>query len=262
MITDNYTMGRGEAWFAPFSDPVAKTLTEGGGFRFLGNVPSFNLSIAADTYQHYKSTRGIREKDLTVTLQANRTATITAEDISADNIALFFMGTTATVSQSASTGNSETFGSVVPGNKYQVGISATNPTGLRGLLNPVLKAGTTTLVAGTDYVIDPVRGTFDVLIGGAVPSTGSSVTLTYDLSATSRVQSISGASTVSGALKFVSYNAVGDNVDYFMPYVTISPNGSFALIADTLQALPLTIGVQVLGNQAALYADGQPVAGV
>lgn len=257
MASENYVMGRGEVHFAPFL-PGTKSLPQGGGYRFLGNVPTFTLSVSSDKYEHFRSTRGVKEKDLTVILQTNRSATIEAEDIIPENLQFFFLGSTADVSQATTASLSESFSDVVPGRRYFVGITANNPTGYRNLTTPVLKKGATTLVAGTDYVIDAVRGFFDILIGGQVAS-GDDVSLEFGIGASTRKRTISGSDSVEGAMRFISYNAVGDNVDYFMPYVQISPNGDFSLIGDELQKLPLTVDVQALPPLEALYMDGQPV---
>lgn len=260
MASENYVMGRGEVHFAPFL-PGTKTLPAGGGYRFLGNVPTFTLAVSSDKYEHFRSTRGVKEKDLTVILQTNRSATIECEDINTDNLQFFFLGSTATVTQATASSLTETFADIVPGRRYFVGVTGGNPTGYRGLTSPVLKKGVTVLTAGTDYVIDPVRGYFDILIGGTLVS-GDDVTLEFGVASRTRQRTISGSDSVEGAMKFLSYNAVGDNIDYSMPYVKISPNGDFSLIGDELQKLPITVDVQALSPLEALYMDGQPVAGV
>jgi len=260
MASENYVMGRGEVHFAPFL-PGTKTLPQGGGYRFLGNVPTFTLGVTSDKYEHFRSTRGVKEKDLTVILQTNRSATIEAEDIIPDNLQFFFLGSTSNVAQATTSSLTESFTDVVPGRRYFVGVTGNNPTGYRNLTTPVLKKGSTTLTPGVDYVIDVTRGFFDVLIGGAGGViSGDDLTLEFGIAASTRKRTISGSDSVEGAMRFLSYNAVGENIDYFMPYVQISPNGEFSLIGDELQKLPLTVDVQALTPYEALYMDGQPVS--
>ncbi len=86
------------------------------------------------------------------------------------------------------------------------------------------------------------------------------MTLEFGVAANKRDQVISGSNSVTGELKFLAYNAEGNNIDYWLPYVEISPNGEYSLISENaLQTLPLTLDVQTRGNLAAVYLDGQAV---
>lgn len=250
MATENYVLGAGEIWLKKDGE---------SGYRFLGNAPTFNLNITSEKLEHFRSTRGIREKDLTIILSTNRTANIVAEDINLDNLALFFLGETLDVTQAALAAQTETFTDIKVGYRYDVGVTTLRPGGLRKLTTPVLKKGATTLAAGEDYSIDADRGSFEILAGGSLVD-GDDVTLEYGVAANTRKQVISGTDSVSGAMKFVAHNAAGDNIDYFLPSVEISPNGEYSLISETtLQTLPLTVDVQTKGNLAAVYLDGQAV---
>lgn len=247
---ENYILGRGEIWFKKDGD---------NAYRFLGNAPTFNLNITSEKLEHFRSTRGVREKDRTIILQTNRTANIVAEDINVDNLSLFFLGETLSVTQAGLTAQTETFSDIKVGRSYQVGETPTRPTGLRKLTTPVLKKGTTALVFGTDYTIDADRGFFEILAGGTLVD-GDDVTLEFGVAASSRKQVISGSDSTTGAMKFVAYNAEGEDLDYFLPLVEISPNGEYGLISENaLQTLPLTVDVQTKGNLAAVYLEGQAV---
>lgn len=70
----------------------------------------------------------------------------------------------------------------------------------------------------------------------------------------------SGAAAIEGSLRFISFNPKGDKIDYFMPKVSITPNGDFAMKGDDWQILPFTIEVKKKGELAAIYADGRPLA--
>lgn len=253
---DNLTLGRGELWFAPFL-PGTTTLPAGGGYRFLGNVPEFNVNVTAENLDHYGSTRGVRELDRSIPVSTNRSATISCEDIDQENLALFFLGDAGIVAQTSATTLTETFADVVVGRRYFVGVTASNPTGYRSLTTPVLKKGVATLVAGTDYSIDAERGFIDILGGGVAD--GDDVTLEFGRAAVSRTQVITGSMAAEGAFKYIAYPAEGKPIDFFMPRVKISPNGDFSLIAESaLQAIPLSVNIQTLGALKAIYADGLP----
>lgn len=253
--TQNYTLGRGELHFAKFKPGTQIP----DGFRFIGNVPTFNVQVTREKLEHFRSTKGVNEKDLTITTKTNRTANITAEDISPDNLAIFLLGSAQILSEGLLTAQSETFVGTHLGRSYQVGLSDALPTGHRKLTTPVLKKGVTVLVLGTDYTIDTDRGCFTVLPTSTTVVDNDDLTLTFGTAASSRTQVISGSTQVEGALRYISYPVHGDPIDFMMPYVEISPNGDFAVIAENaLQSIPLTIDIQTKGVQAAVYADGQP----
>lgn len=255
LSNNNYTLGRGELYFSRFADPDAKTLPEGGGFRFLGNVPTFTVNITATTLDHYRATRGVKVKDLTVTVQVDYAANIVMEDISIPNLALSFLSDSNDYTRAAATGQTETLHNVIPGRRYFVGMSDDNPGGFRNIANVVVDG----LTPGVDYFFDGESGGIEFNIGGAVTSAGKDVKVTYDLLATTATRSITGADQIEGAIKYVPHNAVGKDIDFYMPYCTITPNGDFSLIADTLQQIPLKVGIQALGNRGAIYAGAEKV---
>lgn len=250
---DNLTLGRGEVWFR----------TDGrSAYRFLGNAPAFSVNVSSDKLPHYRSTRGIREKDRDIVTQTNRTSTIQLEDISEENLALYLLGNTAVLAQTSATAITEAFTDVNLGGLYQVGATDLNPTGVRALANFILKKDSVALVVDVDYEVDLERGTFVLLDTGVTVVEGDDLSLTYDRGVVKRKQTVSGSTSAKGQMKFISYPAEGEPKDFTMPLVTISPNGEFALISEnTLQSLPLTVEVQTKGNLEAIYCDGLPYTG-
>jgi hypothetical protein len=215
--------------------------------------------VKTETLKHYRSTRGTREQDRLINLSTERTASISCEDVSPENLALFFLGSSDVLTQASATGKTEVFTDVQVGRRYFIGVTDTNPTGYRNLTTPVLtKSPSTVLVAGTDYTIDVQRGFIDLIEGGAV-SDGDDLSLAFGVAAASRKQIISGAQSAAGAFKFIAYPAEGDPIDFHMPSVEMSPNGDFALIADTaLQAIGLDVAINTISGLEAIYADGLP----
>jgi hypothetical protein len=247
---DNLTLGRGEVWFRDDS----KT-----GFRFLGNAPGFSMNVTSEKLPHYRSTRGIREKDRDITVQTNRSTSIQLEDISPANLALYLLGNTSVIAQTSATDQTETFNDVNKGALYQVGATSQNPTGTKKLIDFVLKKGVTTLVLNTDYEVDLDRGTFQILADSVTVLEGDDLTAEFDRGAVSREQTVSGSDSATGALKYIEFNAEGTDKDWLFPQVTISPNGEFALIAENaLQSIPLSVEVQTKSGQEAIYCDGVP----
>jgi hypothetical protein len=131
MQIGNQTLGRGKVYFSLF-----KT---GGyvpaGFRYIGNTPSFNLTIDNQKLEHFSSDEGIRKKDKSIILETTQTGTLACDDIQLENLALFFFGEYGTVTQTASAALTETIVDVKQGLMYQIGVTDLKPTGVRSLSN-------------------------------------------------------------------------------------------------------------------------------
>lgn len=254
----NYTLGRGKVYFARFGPGS----TVAADFRYLGNTPEFNLTIESEELDHYNSDEGIREKDESVPLEVNRTGSLTCDDIQSENLALFFFGSTAVVTQAGQTSQSETLSSVYQGVTYQIGVTSSNPVGLMGLENVVVKAspgGTPVYTAGTDYVLHADSGLVEILASGAI-SDGDDIDVDYDVQASTRTRILSGATPVQGAMKFIQNNPQGSDKVYTFTTVKITPNGDFNLKGDEWQQLPFSFEALKPGDgREAIYLDGTPV---
>lgn len=253
-LPNNYTLGRGEIHFGRFA---SGNFENNPGFRYLGNTPEFQLTIQTEMLDHFSSDRGIREKDQSVAIETTRQGSLVTDNINPDNVSLFFFGNKATLAQTSAVGTVESFPAVVLDNGLQLGISATNPTGVRSVSNVVVKVGVTTYVLNTDYTLDAELGLVTILESGAIAA-GANVDITYDRAAKSRVQIISGTQPIEGALRFISYNAEGDKFDYYMPHVKLSPNGDYNLKSDEWQQIPLNIEILKPADREAIYIDGRP----
>jgi hypothetical protein len=249
------TLGRGEIHFAKFGQNQVP-----GGERFLGNCPEFNLNVEQETLDHYKSTRGTREKDESLSIEVTRSGSIVTDAISVDNLAMFFFGTADVLTQASATGETETLSGVVLGLSYQLGMSDANPAGIRSVENVVVtdNGAVTTYVAGTDYTLDADRGRITLLSSGSITS-GEDLTVTYDIAATNRDVVVSSNQEIEGALRFLSFNAKGKNVDFYMPWVKIRPNGDLSLIQESdWMTAPFNVEVLTKTGREAIYLDGQP----
>lgn len=256
MPNPNYTLGRGRVLFARFNTGTQVP----GPFRYIGNTPEFNLTIESETLDHFSSDEGIREKDDSVPLQVTRTGTLICDDIQAENVALFFFGETDLLTTTAATGLTENFTGVLKGMFYQIGLTPTNPVGVRGVTNVVVKSNPsgTTFVAGTDYKVDLARGMIEILEGGSIAA-NANITVTYNVSATTQERILSGSEPVEGAMRYLENNPRGLNRDVFMPYVKITPNGDLTFKGDEWRQLPFAIEVLKPASAEAIYQNGQPV---
>src|SRR3569623_103755 len=252
----NQTLGAGELHFARVR-PGTKIPA---GFRYTGNSPDFSMSVQNQDLAHYTSDRGVRTQDKSISVEQTRSGKFNLDDIQIDNLALFFFGTAATVSQTSTTSAAvgETIPDVTPGLSYQLGITDAQPAGARGSTGLLVKVSTVTKTAGTDYVIDTDRGILTVLEGGTIAQ-DDDLTLTWDRLARSYHQVVAGGQPVEGALQYRAYNPEGEQIDYLMPYVKLVPNGDFALKASNAwQQLPFTVQILQLPGRSAIYANGQP----
>ena len=264
---NNYTLGRGELYFAR-KDPVTGAM---GGERYLGNTPSANLTAEEEKLEHFSSDRGIRVKDKVVTLQVNYTGTLEVDNIDYENVALFFLGETENLTIAQTTVASEQVGvtgvGVEKGMFYQLGMTAGNPAGAKGIIFPgaagtafALRKGGTALTSGVDFVVNAELGRIEILEDSENVEDGDILTATYTIAGSTRRRVISGSTAVSGSLRYVAYNPEGEQIDYFMPSVTLSPNGDFALKSDEWQVIPFNIDVTKRdADTAAIYGEGRAV---
>lgn len=257
MALKNYTLGRGEVHFARF-----KTGTQTpDGFRYVGNTPEFNLTIESETLDHYSSDRGIREKDDSVPLEVNRTGSMIMDDIQPENIALFFFGEESVVTQATVASDTETLEGIKAGHSYRLGQSASNVTGYAGINETgfaVAVNGGASLVVDTDYTMNFDTGMISFVDGSALAVDGADIDVTYAVSASTRSRIISGTEPVEGAMQYVAYNPKGDDFDYYMPYIKITPNGDYQLKGDEWQQIPFTLEILKPTVGEAIYMDGRP----
>lgn len=255
MANKLYTLGRGRLFFDPFL-PNTKTKT---GERYFGNTPSFSLTIESESLDHFDADDGVRVKDDSVLLELNRTGAFVTDNIDPDNVALFLLGSASTQVQAAATGATETISGVKKDRYYQLGATTGNPSGVRSVSNVVISVGGSGKTAGTDFTVDAELGRIYIVPGGTIAD-GDALSVTYDVAAKSRQQIITAASsTIDGALRFVATNPKGTLLDYYMPYVRLSPNGEYALKGEEWQQIGFNLDIQKLDDSTeSIYVDGRP----
>lgn len=261
-MANQYTLGKGKLYFAPF----ATGTEEPKGERFFGNVSEFNLTIEEEKLEHYASTGGIRQKDASISLQVNRSGSIVTDEISSDNLALFFFGSTSSLAVTGTTVTDEAISAVEQGRYYQLGVSDANPTGARELdvhtapsTNVIVTddgGSPVTFVEGDDYTIDMVLGRLFIVEGGAITD-GTNLKVSYKTKTSTRERILSGGTAISGQLRFIADNPAGPNRDYLMPSVTISPSGDYALISEEWMTINLSAEILKKTGREAIYVDGR-----
>lgn len=255
--TNQYLISRGRAYFDPYD--ANEQLT---GEIDLGNCPGVNITISTEKKDHYSSQTGLRQKDKTWNLQVDRTGTLTCDNFSPSNAALWLSGTMEKKTQAATPVTGE-LRNVTPGRQYQLGATTANPLGVRNVTAVTVKneAGTTTYDAGTDYNVELATGRVQILEGGAIVA--GKVQFGYTPVAGEFESVKSGAKAeLTGALRIVSDNPDGANRDWFLPKVTLTPSGDLSLIAEGDDIVTMEFGLEALkpANGEAIYCDGRPVA--
>jgi hypothetical protein len=255
--TPNYTLGRGKVYFANY---LAGT-TSPDAFRYIGNTPEFSMTIESDKLDHTNSDEGINEVDDSVPLSVTRSSSLVCDDIQAENVAMFFYGSTSVLTTASLAGQSEAFASVVADMFYQIGLTSSNPVGIRGVNNVVVTSDPsgTTYVEGTDYRVDLDRGMVEIITGGTL-APGDDILVNYDILGTTQDLILSGSEPVAGALRFLENNPRGKNRDVFLPYVKVSPNGDMTMKGDEWRQLPFSLEILKPTGAEAIYINGKPFA--
>ncbi len=253
LMTKNYTLGKGRVFF----DAFAQGTLNPQGERYFGDTMEFNVTSESEALDHFDNDAGIRVKDASVLLELSRTGSLITENISPENLAMFFLGQTAKLSQAAQTGQTSTFPAVKQGYYYQLGTTAQRPEGVRNVENVTIDGAE----AGTDFIVDNVSGRVQIVEGGSITE-GSAVTVTFDVAAATITRIVTAADAeIKGALRYISTNPQGEKFDYFFPYVSLQPNGDFALKSGE-EWQQLGFAFEVLkkdDNTEAMYINGQPV---
>ncbi len=266
----NYTLGRGRLYFDRFTpSQVAAGIsaaTRGEGERYFGNTPEFSMAASEETLDHFDSDQGVRVKDDSVSLQLDRTGSFTTDNISKDNLALYFLSDGAVnVTQVAAVAVTFEIVGARPGFFYQVGAGVNLPSGVRNISNVSVDKGVgyaTDVLAATNWEIDEATGRIYILPGSAaIPDNagaGTNIQVTYDLGATTREQIVSKSNSIYGSLRFVADNPKGKNRDYYFPYVKLSPDGDYNLKGDDWQSMTFAFeALRKATNIETLYIDGR-----
>ena len=167
----NYVLGRGRLYFDRFTPTqVAAGIsasTRGEGETYFGNTPDLSMTASEDTLDHFDSDQGVRTKDDSVSLQLDRTGSFTTDNISKENLALYFLsdGATSVVQVSALAATFE-IKAARPGKFYQIGAGPSLPAGVRNVSNVSVDKGVgyaTDVPAAANWEIDEATGRIYIL---------------------------------------------------------------------------------------------------
>jgi hypothetical protein len=244
MRNPNYVVGAGKLFFNKF---LTGTKTLSGGSRYLGNSPELTSSQNEDKLDHYNSDSGIKVKDASITLQNDLTLGFSLDDISPENLALWYRGEVESnvIAGGAVVGESHT---AALGTYLQLGLTPGNQIGAKNVSAVSVKIGVTVVAAAGNYEVDPVTGRVLVLDDAADIDDGDVLLIDYTAAAGTEEIVIAAGTVIEGRLEFFADNRAGENRDYLWPYVQISPDGDFALKGDDWQSMTFTVDVLTLND--------------
>lgn len=259
MAEKNYVLGAGRIYIALEDDEGNAT-----ALRYIGNTPEFSFTLEATNLELFDSDGPIATKVEDVVTQVVRSGSVTVNDIGLDNLALFLVADKASVVQDGTPVASYAISAALQGFDYQLGESAENPTGDRGISSVTVQdteVAPTTFDVDDDYTVDPVTGLLHIVEGGAIVD-GTDLVVAYTPAASSRDQLKTNSLGLRyGALKFIADNTRGANRDFYAPRVKIQPNGDMAYKSrDTWMQMQFNLEYLVKDALSAVYLDGAPVA--
>jgi hypothetical protein len=244
MRTPNYVVGRGKLYFDPF---LAGTKNRSGNSRYLGNSPELSTSQSEDKLKHYSSDEGIKQQDASVSLQNDQSLSFSLDDISADNLALWFRGAAQSNVIAGGAVVAEAHAAVKLGTYIDLGVTDANPIGARNVSAVAVHNGAA-VIAATEYDVDAVTGRVYLHDDAAGVVDGDNLTVDYTAAAGTEDIVIAEGEVIEGRLHFVSFNAAGEQRDYIWPCVQVSPDGDFALKGDDWQKMTFSCEVLKLND--------------
>lgn len=259
--TRDYFLGRGIIYLAELD---ANLLPK--EYRDLGNSPAFSITVESEELLHQLSRTGLRVTDKRITLSQDISLSFQLDEISHDNLALFFTGTTNSVTNPAVAGQGTMMApiaittDVVKGRWYDLKTAYTGagtPTAFSADSVPKIRRTSGTpmdLVLNTDYEIDRQMGRVFIKSDAVNVAAGDDIGWysAADASAPATLQLMKALKgTIKDyALKFIAENPANssEKIEYEFHSVQISADGDLALIGDEFSAAGFTGSAQKNSN--------------
>ena len=256
---NNYVLGAGKVYFNQFKD---EDPLKAMGLRYLGSTSEFNLTSETETLQHQNSEGGMRHVDMEVPLSTTMTGSLTTDNISAENMALYFSGDYSKELATAATAITQTV-KLRRGSAVLIGSTAAKPQGEAAVTNvkvALTATPATTLVAGKDYdLVGNMIVCDDGTNSTALTATDVEYTITYDRSQSTRDVVVAKGNSIVGLLLFKANNGTGKNYDYLIPKCRLVANGDYAIKGgDDWQQMSMSVSVMKDGNKPMMYINGTP----
>lgn len=233
-VGDNLLLGRGKVYLDRFDSGGNRT-----GERFIGNVDDFNVTFNPTKVTKRSSSEAAAGILKEVVTQLDVEFSMSCNEHTTENLALFMMGDEATFSQSSGGPvTDEAINGVQQGRYYQVGGASPKRSITTVVVTDDVPNPAFTL--GTDYTVDAARGRIYIVVGGGIAD-GTNLLVDYSHDAISALKQVDiGKSTVIEAfLRWVGDPAEGPTDELEIWKVSITPDGALALHGEDFGAFVL-----------------------
>jgi len=248
-------LGAGKLYFD--QEDASGNLT---GEQYLGDTPGFALDISNTMVESWSSDGPTAEREASSSVKVTRGATLTAKNVSQENLALFIQGDVGDITATSAPVTGESIGAVKQGLYYQLGKMTAKPQGTRAVSAETVKDGVpTTYTIVTDYTIDYDLARIYIVPGGTiVDGTDLLIDYTQDAKGWEEITS-NDLGPAIGALHYVANNTDGPNRDVYIPRLRLYSTGSLNF-KDRSKYLEMQFKMDVLlrTGAAQLYIDGRP----
>lgn len=246
--TKEYLLGRGIGYFAFLG---ANNLPDVDGYRDLGNISEFKITVAVSDLKHYSTRTGLKVLDKTFVITQEVGVTFKLDNTGDfNNGALFFSGQTGTFDNGHDTTavKVKIVSAMKLGRWYDLyNKDYTDSTRRRVYDLTAMTAisfyddqvSDVLLVEGVDYELDRVMGRIRILPTSVAAIAGDQLLFSATAAGTPKdldeVASLT-KGLIEGALKFVSDNPgnVDEKTEYQFHHIQIAADGDFDLISDNV----------------------------
>ena len=198
------------------------------GERFVGACNSLGISVEVESKQAYSSAEASAPLLQEAIIRQTHIVAIAMSEYTADNLALFLLGTKSTLDETGSSSSDESHASVHQGTYVKLlhrNVKTTSPAA-------VVKVGITTKTAGTDYVMDCASGRVYIVPGGGIAE-NATILVTYTWLTESLTKITAGAvGKIEAMIRFVGDPTAGPALELEVWRVSLTPDGELGLISD------------------------------
>jgi hypothetical protein len=245
--TEAYNLGRGRVYIAPLVSGLPEE------YRDVGNAPAFALNMEVEELLHQSSRAGVKTTDARVVVSQDIGFTLTLDELSAQNMALFFAAATAEVVNPAVAGITEYLAvaslTEVGGvwiDIHDNGIPARDIDAADVTVVHDKAGANDTLVITTDYTVDEINGRIFLVAPAPTVLAGKTIHITLAAKALaesplSQTQGLE-ASSQTFALKFIGVNPMDADSEMHVELhkVRFSAEGDFGLISDEVTQMQVS----------------------